>query len=208
MEELRSTAILDKEIQDDARRKADKILKASDLECLQIAQDVSARISRVQEQKEKEYAKKLEAYLRDSSSAIPLEKQRRLVQFLDVSVQDALDTWFSDIGAEKRLSLLTHFLEKYAKILAGRTLNVSYRGYRQEEIQTISRDLFGAQSIASVTELSASQASEAGFSDGMILETAEKDIVCRATLTEIRQDLLSNRRQELAEALFGGRLPE
>ena len=53
MEELRSTEILDKEIEADARKKADKILKNADSEAEKILADVETRVKEAKEQKEK-----------------------------------------------------------------------------------------------------------------------------------------------------------
>lgn len=90
MEELRSTEILDREILEDARRKAEKILKTSEAECRAIYDDVSLRIEKSREEKSHEYKQKAESYRNDSASAIPLEKQRRIVSFVDTSVSQAL----------------------------------------------------------------------------------------------------------------------
>jgi len=208
MEELRSTAILDREIQDDSRRKAEKILKTCESECRQITDSVSDRIALIQAQKEAEYGKRLSLYTKDSESAIPLEKQRRLVNFIDNSVKDALDKWIEEIGKVKRLSLLEKLLEKYRIVLLNKKLKIFYIGYSEEEIKQTAFRVFGSGNIESVAELRAAKAEVEGFSDGMIVETLDRSIVCRATFAEIKLDLLSNKRQELAEALMGGRLPE
>ena len=54
MEELRSTEILDKEIQNDARRKVEKILQKADAECAFLKEDVERKLQETEkEQKEK-----------------------------------------------------------------------------------------------------------------------------------------------------------
>ena len=53
MEELRSTEILDKEIQEDARKKADKIVKNSQIEAQNILDSVDGRIEVARQEKEK-----------------------------------------------------------------------------------------------------------------------------------------------------------
>lgn len=58
MEELRSTEILDKEIQEDARRKAERILRKTDVECEKIKNSVSTRIETVTSEKNEEYKKR------------------------------------------------------------------------------------------------------------------------------------------------------
>lgn len=208
MEELRSTEILDREIQDDARRKAEKILKGSDAECRQILDEVDSRIEKTKAAKKAEYLKRLEAYRRDSESAIPLEKQRRLVSFIDGSVNEALEDWFSRIGDKRRLEIFAGLLEGYRKVTDGRWLRVSCAGYTEGAVMDTVVRVFGKEAIVSVTAVSASRAAELGFSDGIYIETDDGAISCRATLEEIRSGLLSTRREELAKALLGGRLPE
>ena len=83
MEELRSTEILDKEIQEDARKKADKIVKNSQKEAQNIIDGVSGRIETAKQEKEKLYAEKLTRFERDTNASLPLEKQRFLVSFED-----------------------------------------------------------------------------------------------------------------------------
>lgn len=202
MEELRSTEILDREIQDDARRKAEKILKAGEGECRLIAEEVAERIAAFRTEKEREYAGKLDAYLRDAEAAIPLEKQRKLVSFVDNAVQEALDLRFRDIGEAGRLALFAGLLERYKTVLGGARVTIIYSGYSGNGIREFAERVFGAAGISSITA-----AQDRSF-DGLTVETEDRRILCRATLAEIRDELLSSRRQELANALFGGRLGE
>jgi len=207
MEELRSTEILDREIQEDARRKAEKILKGADSECADILSQVAVRIAKVQADKKAEYASRIEAVRRDAEAAIPLEKQRRLVSYVDSQVREAILDWFSSLTAEKRLELLSRHAERYRSALSLKRLTISACGYSEKDAQRFARDLFGAESIASVRILTASEAAKAGFTDGFRIETEDKSIVCRVTLEEVRDMILSDKRQEIADALLGGRLP-
>ncbi len=203
MEELRSTEILDREIQDDARRKAEKILKTGEGECRRITEEAAVRVASFRVQKEADYAKKTDACRRDSDVAIPLEKQRKHVRFVDNAVQEALDLWLRSINEERRLSLFTGLLERYKTVLGDQKLNITCFGYSPEAIGDLAGRTFGREQIASV------KASPAvpGV-DGLTVETENRQILCRATLAEIREELLSVRREELAAALFGGRLGE
>ncbi|HOC28537.1 MAG TPA: hypothetical protein PKH40_02540 [Treponemataceae bacterium] len=208
MEELRSTEILDREIQEDARKKAEKILKTADAECAEILAQVTFRIERVKAEKTAEYASRLEAVRRDSSAAIPLEKQRRLVSYVDRQVREAILDWFSSLSAEKRLALLSRHAERYRTALAGKPLVISVCGYGEKEVASLAAGLFGSGNIASVRTLSASEAERAGFSDGFYIETEDASIACRVSLEEVRDMILSDKRQELADCLLAGRLPE
>ena len=55
MEELRSTEILDKEIREEARRKAEKILKEAEIDCREIGQKTEARFAEDEQQQKAEY---------------------------------------------------------------------------------------------------------------------------------------------------------
>ena len=205
MEELRSTEILDREIQEDARRKAERILKACEEECSRIHDDVAVRIEQAQKKKKSEYDARLVSYKCDIESTIPLEKQRRLVSFIDSAVQESLDRWFREIGEDRRLHIISELLESYRSILNGKKIQVYYAGYPIAKVTKLVSRIFGKDTIVSISE---SKAGFAVFSDGIYIESDDKSIVCRATIDEIRRNLLAAKRQELAEALMGGRLPE
>ncbi len=208
MEELRSTEILDREIQDDARRKAEKILKAGESECRAIAEEAAARTEVFRMQKEAEYAGRIDACRRDSEAAVPLEKQRKLVRFTDNAVRGELDRWFDGIGERRRLALFAGLLERYKTVLGESKLNITCRGYSPEAIRELAAGIFGGARIGAVNGNPAGPGEAERTGDGFILETEDGHMRCRATLAEIRDELLSLRRGELATALFGGRLGE
>ncbi len=208
MEELRSTEMLDREIQEDARRKAEKILKASDAECAHIRDEVTSRIERTRLQKEEEYRKALEDYERDQAAALPLERQRKLVSFIDSQVQSALDAWLSSIGPDRRLSLYARFFSRAAKALSGNAVTVSASGYSEQAVRDALMRASPNLRVSAFESISESRARASGLADGLIVEDESGTIRLRATSEEIRQELLSNKREELAKALFGGRIPE
>ncbi len=208
MEELRSTDILDREIQEDARKKAEKLLKAADSDCERIRSESEARLESARAEKAADCDARLEAYRQDSESAIPLEKQRRMVSLVDTSVRAALDSWFKDIGAARRLALYRSKLERYVPNLGTARLRVREIGYPVSDVEALLEGTVGRDRVESVVVLGEAEARVAGFADGLLVETADRSTLCRVTRSEIFEELLSSRRQELAEALFGGRLPE
>jgi V/A-type H+-transporting ATPase subunit E len=208
MEELRSTDVLDREIQDDARRKVEKVLKAGEVECDRIATDVALRLEKSRTEKTAEYAKRLEDYRHDMESAIPLEKQRRLVAFVDSEVRAALESWFEGLKSDRKVVLFQSMLEKFREPLAGKKIRATFAGMPQADAERIVKAAFGKDNVIAVVERAAtgSRASFAG--DGVYVESEDGIVTCRATVDEVRQVLLATKRQELAEALMGGRLPE
>lgn len=207
MEELRSTEILDREIQEDARKKAEKILKTADAEIEAIKAQVPARLAVLVSEKEAEYALKIEAVKRDSQAAIPLEKQRLVVSFIDEQVTKAVDNWFSNLSQDKKLDLLGNHALKYNEVLKNKDVDFFYYGYTEKQIKKMCSSLFKTTNIHSCSELQKHEALLLGFSDGFYIKTVDKSIVCRASIEEVRSVLLTDKREELALKLFGGRLP-
>ena len=76
MNELRSTEILDKEIQADARKKAEKIINSSKEQRDAILKSVSERIEQAKKERALKYEEKIAAFEKDEEASIPLEKQR------------------------------------------------------------------------------------------------------------------------------------
>ena len=62
MEELRSTEILDKEIREDARRKANRILNNATVECEKILEEINIRFEKDADAKKSEYQFKIDEY--------------------------------------------------------------------------------------------------------------------------------------------------
>ncbi len=208
MEELRSTEILDREIQDDARRKAERILKTADADCEQITAEVRSRIEAVRNAKTEDYRKRTADFIKETRSAIPLEKQRKLVSFVDNSVTEALDSWLEQLAPERRLALLGSLVKKYHSILKGRALHIRYHGYTEAQARSFLEKFFERAQIRSLGEASPDDRTSVLRTDGFVIETDDGTIVCRAVSGELRAALLSEQRQELSEALLGGRLPE
>jgi len=208
MEELRSTEILDREIREDARRKAEKALSASEAECAMISSDYASKLDADRAAKKAEYAEALAAYERDVAAAIPLEKERRLVSFIDAEVRSALDARLADLGPSGRLSLYGRLLSRYSPRFNGARVRVYARGFDPDQARAAVGRAFGPERVASSESLDPERAAREGCSDGLIVEAEDGSVSCRASLEEIRNEILDSRRQELAEALFGGRLPE
>lgn len=207
MEELRSTEILDREIQEDARKKAEKILKLADIESKAFIDAVPARIDHFRQEKQKEYARRLDVVKHDHEASVPLEKQRRIIFFVDKTVNDALSSWFSSIDTEQQLFLLQKHAARYVPVLEKKHIKVFVFGYSENEIKKIVHTLFTKEAINSITSLSKAEAVLRNVSQGFILESFDGSIICRVTIEEIKNTLLSEKREELADKLLQGRLP-
>ncbi len=211
MEELRSTEILDKEIEADARKKAEKILKNADSECERILADVENRVKDASEQKSKYYKSKIEQFEKNVNAALPLEKERFLVKFYADSVSSSLNDYLKNIGSEKRLSLIEKSLCEKSELASGKKFNALVFGI----------DLDSAKKLLEKNKIDVDSVTEGSFAvsgeepvpgneihEGIILESEDKVLRLRLTIDQILREIEDKYSEELALSLFGGKLPQ
>lgn len=203
MEELRSTEILDREIHEDARRRAEKILKAAESDCQEIELKAAAEFEKTTASKKAECEKILSSYKRDCDAAVPLEKQRQLITFIDNSVREALDGWFAAADAKKKLAALRRLLERYSAVLTGKRFDVLSKGFSKKDISALALSVLGKDAELSVTELGDAEAGMLNVSEGFAVRTEDGSVFCRVTCDELKNELLQNHREELAGKLLG-----
>ena len=213
MEELRSTEILDKEIQEDARKKADKIVKNSQIEAQNILDSVDGRIEVARQEKEKFYAQKLTRFEKDTNASLPLEKQRFLVSFEDDEVTKAIKNYLENLSLEKKSELLKELLNKYKNILENRNVNIFAVDFDKTLAEKIAVDVLGKKSIVSCQDISDFKKQilteeNPNFVQGFVLKSEDKAITCRVLLCEIINNIKDKNSFELAQTLFCGRLPQ
>ncbi|MBO4439652.1 MAG: hypothetical protein J5798_09910 [Spirochaetaceae bacterium] len=206
MEEFRSTEILDKEIQEDARRKAEKLLKRADEDCQKIMDELAARIEAVSKEKQAFYAARAEAIKKDLGAALPLEKERFLVSFIDSSILKGIYRFIDGLSSEKKIALLENLLKRYESKLADKKLTVKFHGFEQDELKKMFQKHFNKLNIDSFVSLNDDAAKELHDEYGMIIESTDKSVRCRVTIDELIEEIVDTYRYEIAEALFGGRI--
>ena len=208
MQELRSTDILDKEIEADARRKAEAILKRADEECESIMASVQKRIENARLEKDEFYSKKLAALDRDLTASGPLEKQRFKVSFIQQELMKAINSYLAKLSQDERLKLVTERFD--FSICSDRKLNAYVYGFDCSATEALLKQKLNAKLVSCtktefgkiVTE------DEIGLDnyEGIILEAQDKSIRCRLTLVQIIGEIIDKYRQELSQELFGGTL--
>ena len=206
MEEFRSTEILDKEIQEDARRKAEKLLKRADEDCQKIMDELAARIETVSKEKQAFYAARAEAIKKDLGAALPLEKERFLVSFIDSSIIKGIYRFIDGLSSEKKIALLENLLKRYESKLADKKLTVKFHGFEQDELKKMFQKHFNKLNIDSFVSLNDDAAKELHDEYGMIIESTDESVRCRVTIDELIEEIVDTYRYEIAEALFGGRI--
>ena len=208
MEELRSTEVLDKEIETDARKKAERILAKADSDGKALVADVANRIEKFTEEKTAEYQKKTESYQADRDAVVPLEKERFLVSFIESAIVKAIDSYLDALGEEKRIALAVRRWNAYKAVVASQKVNALVFGFDAARAEAALKK--AGVPLVSCTSVAYEKSGDEGidgltFKEGIILETEDTMIRCRLTLSQIVGELETEHRAELAKALFGGR---
>ena len=205
MQELRSTEILDNEIRSEARRKAEALLKRADEECAQILAGVDKRIEEAKIEKQDFYAKKLAAFEKDIEASLPLEKQRLSLSFVQDQLVKALNKYLAALSQEERMQLVLKTCR--TSLLKNREFNVFVYGFDLDKAEKEVRKLPGIKILSfSKTEFGRIIIEEdIGLekNEGIILESPDKALRCRLTLSQLFNDIMDKYRAQLNDALFG-----
>lgn len=212
MEELRSTDILDKEIQDDARKKAEKILKNADAQGQQILADVETRLESARKDRESYYSQKAAQFKKDLDSSLPLEKSRFLVSYISSSVASAINDYLKTISQEKRIQLVLTMLDRFESLTDGKSFEAAVYGFNLD----LAKNELNKNNKLHISSFLATEFAKTGevavdgieIHEGIILVSDDKVVKIRLTLEELFSELIDKYRNELAVTLFGGRLPE
>lgn len=206
MEELRSTEILDREIQADARKKAENILKKAEKSCEDILNSVEKTILEAKKAKEDFYNKKLDSFTKNQDSSIPLEKQRIEVSFVQKSIIQNINKYLEALGEEKRMELIINQLENKKTAFDGKKMNAWVYGFDLSKMKKKLTGALGKNLIScEATEFGRISVEDENIEkkEGVILESDDKSCRVRLTLSEMIDGLFENHRKELCDALFG-----
>lgn len=210
MEELRSAEILDKEIQDDARKKAEKILRNADSQCDQIMAQVESRLEEAKKEKEIYFNQKAEQVKKDLDSSMPLEKSRFLVSYISSSIAKGINEYVKTLSSEKRFELAVSLLDQFSNLVSDRTFDAAVYGFDPAYVKSTLSSKVKINSCSSVDFAKSGSEAVDGIEihEGVILLSEDKSVKIRLTLEEVITELIDKYRKELAVTLFGGRLPE
>lgn len=210
MEELRSAEILDKEIQDDARKKAEKILRNADSQCDQIMAQVESRLEEAKKEKEIYFNQKADQVKKDLDSSMPLEKSRFLVSYISSSIAKGINEYLKTLSSEKRFELAVSLLDQFSNLVSDRTFDAAVYGFDPAYVKSTLISKVKINSCSSVEFAKSGSEAVDGIEihEGVILLSEDKSVKIRLTLEEVITELIDKYRKELAVTLFGGRLPE
>ncbi|MDR2433464.1 MAG: ATPase [Treponema sp.] len=112
MEELQSTEILDREILEDARKKAYRILKAAD-ETIKAASGVwEKKTGETLEALSAKYAERRKLAAAEILARLPMDKRRAKAEKIESLLHQAVQAWYAGLDRDKVLAILKTELKK------------------------------------------------------------------------------------------------
>ena len=208
MEELRSTEILDKEILADARKKAERLLVRAEAEGNRLLAAVDGQAAQAEAECAARLSADMSALRKDKEAALPLEKERFLVSFVQESIERALNAYFLSVSEKERLLLALQRLEKSEDMLRSQKVRVYFYGFDRSSVK---EQLDSRLTVTQYEETEFNKfipEADGGLDkkEGIIVEAEDGSVRLRLTIPELAHTVLNAYRAELYAALFGGRL--
>ena len=213
MEELRTTEVLEKEILEDARKKAARLLRSADDSVAQQKRDWEKKLNDDLESIRKTYMNRMKKAVEDIFARQPLDKRRLRLKTHEEFLSAAIDDFLSGLDRKRLLSVLERELllrlEAVADNAALKTAVVRYSGLSLSETRSIlekSQAGFDWQfrdGLAS-NELSPDDSSSQNAHGRLPLIVIDTEIFrLTASVAVAAAALLKDNREELAAALIG-----
>ena len=114
MEELQSTDVLDREILEDARKKARRLLAAAEETVAAASKAWEARTARDLEELRRNYAARVEQAREELMARLPLDKRRAHSEKVEALLLSAMGEYLGGLSREKLLALLEGELRRCA----------------------------------------------------------------------------------------------
>jgi len=203
MEELVSTEALDREILEDARKKAHRILKTADDTLDTQKQDWDNKTQKILAEVGQTYDEQAGKIKEEIFARFPLDKRRMRFEIIESFLCKAMDDFLRSLSREKLFSVLIGELSPRLVILdsektGGGKPELLYSGMSLSEICTV---LKKAHSSLDSQALSLKEDSQVHEFPSVVINTQTLKI--NASVENAARALLKEKRAELVTALFG-----
>jgi vacuolar-type H+-ATPase subunit E/Vma4 len=195
MEVLNTGEELGRQILEDARKKAGRLLEAVDKECAGIREEgrraAEEQIARLRADGDRKRA----AMRAEMEAALPLDFLRTRLGFIQNTVTEALRAFFDGLSFEDLAGIVEGRIQKAAGALAGRSVTVLHGGLSEGLARSTVERAAPGITISAVRPLPGGK--------GIEIESDDGRVRFRCTTAELEDELLEERREELAVAVLG-----
>jgi len=202
MEELQSTDNLDKEILEDARKKAHKILKAADDTIKSKTADWEKKLTATLGELEEKYAKNSKSITEEIMAVLPIDKQRARARKIEELLNSAVESWYVRLNRKRVLDFLQMELSKRLASCGGFSSSEQINAYIHKVEKPEAEAIIKAVLPGKACNIEKTQ-STAAYPQ-IILEN--KDVRIYASVGKAVEFILGEKREELIAALLGDAL--
>jgi len=199
MEELQSTDILDREILEDARKKAYRILKAADDTIKAKSADWEKKLTSTLDELEEKYAKNSKSSADEIMAVLPIDKQRAKARKIEELLNSAVENWYGRLSRKRVLGFLqTELSIRLAScggFSASGAICVYIHKVEKSEAEAILKTVLPGKPCTIET-----MQSTAAY-PAIIMENQEVRIY--ASVSKTVEFILGEKREELISALLG-----
>ncbi len=196
MEVLKTSEELEKQILEDARKKAQRILESADKECASVRAEWARKLEEESARMEEQAGKEMKALQGELDASLPLDFMRARLGFIEEALRSQLRALFSGFTAQEKAEVITSLTRRVESLFKGKTVIARVGGITTQEAEKILRSLPGV-TVQGVSALPAE------MGEGIMLETPDGKIRYRGTFAELQERLLEEHREELKHALLG-----
>jgi vacuolar-type H+-ATPase subunit E/Vma4 len=195
MEEIGNTEAIQKEILDEARKTAERIIREADDEVSGTAQSSQERMNASNEEIAGLADSWIARHRAEALARIPLERIRFKTQLVDLRIRAALRVFMDGLGSDRVAVLAEGLMRSSAGQFKGREVRVRYRGLDRARAVAAARSALGVAEAREAVEDPRLPA------PGLVVESIDGKLTLRATMDLVESELLDSRRGELAQAL-------
>jgi len=198
MEELQSTEVLEREILEDARKKAYRILKTADEAVAAGASEWEKKTASGLEDLRKQYREKTAMAEQEITARLPIDMRRAKAQYIDRLLVTSVEGWFSGLERNKILSILKNELALRLSVCAefsSGNSRAQYYKLTQKEAQEV------LSSVMPKADFSIVETAVGGRFPAIMLESGNVRIT--VSVDSAVEHFLGIKRFELTQALLG-----
>lgn len=196
MEELRGTEALEREILEDARKRADRIIRKAEDEARSIQKKAEESLRAEIEALEREYEEKRRIAEKEIRSRLPLETMRIDIQYREEALSRAVDEALARMEPSIFGDWCVRRLTRAAGLVKGASVTVFIRGLDKGQVDRLLGLLHEAACVSVRRQ-------EKIAVRGLVIEPDDQRFRISITENELRAWLLDEQRGVLAQALFG-----
>ncbi len=135
MEVIKPSDKLEKQLFDDARKKAGRILKNADKESARILKEEMARAEKEIEELKKNSQVEIDKLINEIKAVLPLDIMRKRLEFINITINSILDEFFNEIKEKDFADILKLSILKVKDIFKGMKIKISYKGIDEKTIK-------------------------------------------------------------------------